>query len=81
MLSYVDDCVYWYTYEEPGKWFVDTLGNRYQMNFLGYPHSFISIRISELKDQYISVDQMKKYGTGQNTIVQTVHKRLLWELT
>ena len=28
VLSYVDDCVYWYTNEYPGKWFVDTLGKR-----------------------------------------------------
>ena len=26
VLSYVDDCVYWYTNEDIGKWFVDTLG-------------------------------------------------------
>ena len=26
VLSYVDDCLYWYAYEAPGKWFVDTLG-------------------------------------------------------
>ena len=26
VLSYVDDCVYWYTHEELGKWFVDKLG-------------------------------------------------------
>ena len=26
VLSYVDDCVYWYTNEDLGKWFVDTLG-------------------------------------------------------
>ena len=26
VLSYVDDCVYWYTYEDLGKWFADTLG-------------------------------------------------------
>ena len=25
ILSYVDDCVYWYTYETLGKWFVDNL--------------------------------------------------------
>ena len=25
VLSYVDECVYWYTYEEIVKWFVDTL--------------------------------------------------------
>ena len=23
VLSYVDECVYWYTSEAPGKWFVD----------------------------------------------------------
>ena len=26
VLSYVDDCVYWYSYEDPGKWFNDTPG-------------------------------------------------------
>ena len=26
VLSYVDDCVYWYYYGVLGKWFVDTLG-------------------------------------------------------
>ena len=26
VLSYVCDCLYWYTSEEQGKWFVDTLG-------------------------------------------------------
>ena len=30
VLSYVDDCIYWYTYEATGKWFVDTLG-KYSM--------------------------------------------------
>ena len=25
VLSYVDDCVYWYTYEATGKWFGDAL--------------------------------------------------------
>ena len=29
VLSYVDDCVYWYTNEDLGKWFVDTLGKRF----------------------------------------------------
>ena len=31
VLSYVDDCVYWYTNEDIGKWFVDTLGNRFHV--------------------------------------------------
>ena len=33
------------------------------MNFLGYAHWFMSIRISQLKDHYISVDQAK-YATS-----------------
>ena len=36
VLSYVDDCVYWYTSEAIGKWFVDDLGNRFHVNLLGY---------------------------------------------
>ena len=35
-LYYVDDCVFWYTYDECGKWFVDKLGKIFHMNFLGY---------------------------------------------
>ena len=31
VLSYVDDCVYWYTYEALGKSGVDTLGKRLQV--------------------------------------------------
>ena len=46
VLSYVDDCVYWYTFEAIGKWFVDTLGKRFHVNFLGYAHCFMSISIS-----------------------------------
>ena len=38
VLSYVDDCVYWYTNEYIGKWFVDTLGKRFHVNFLGFAH-------------------------------------------
>ena len=40
-LSYVDGCVYWYTYEALGKWFVDNLGNIFYLNFLGYTHWFM----------------------------------------
>ena len=46
VLYYVDDCVYWYKYEEPGKWFVDTLGNILHMKLLEYAHWFMSISIS-----------------------------------
>ena len=63
VLSYVDDCVYWYTNEDIGKWFVDTLRKRLRVNFLGYSHWFMSIRISQLKDRSISVDQAR-YATS-----------------
>ena len=38
VLSYVDDCVYWYTNEDLGKWFVDTLGKRFHVSFLVFAH-------------------------------------------
>ena len=38
VLSYVDDFLYLYTSEALGKWFVDTLGNKFHVNFLGYAH-------------------------------------------
>ena len=63
VLSYVDDCVYWYTYEALGKWSVDTLGNIFHVNFLRYAHWFMSIRISQMKDRSISVDQ-DRYATS-----------------
>ena len=57
VLSYVDEFVYWYTYEALGKWFVDNLGKIFHVKFLGYAHWFMSIRISQMKDHSISVDQ------------------------
>ena len=63
VLSYVDDFVNWYTNEDIGKWFVDTLVKRLHVNFLGYAHWFMSIRISQLKDHSISVDQ-SRYATS-----------------
>ena len=63
VLSYVDDCVYWYKNEDPGKWFVDTLGKRFHVNFFGYAHWFMSIISSKLKDHSISVDQAR-YATS-----------------
>ena len=50
ILSYVDDCVYWYNSENHGKWFVDTLGKIFHVNFLGYAHWFMSIIISQTRD-------------------------------
>ena len=63
VLSYVDDCVYWYTYETLGKLFVDTLGSRFHVKFLGYAHWFMSIVISQMKGHSISVDQAR-YATS-----------------
>ena len=57
VLYYVDDCFYWYTNEDLGKWLVDTLGKRLNMNFLGYAHWFMTIGISQMKDHSIFVDQ------------------------
>ena len=53
ILSYVDDCVYWYTSEAIGKMFVDTIGKIFHVNFLIYTHWFMSIRILHMKDHYI----------------------------
>ena len=63
VLYYVDDCVYWYTNEDLVKWFVDTMVKRFHVNFLGFAHWFMSIRISQLKYNYISVDQ-SRYATS-----------------
>ena len=63
VLSYVDDCVYWYTYEYLVKLFVNTLGKRFHVNFLGYEHWFMSIIIYQMKDHSISMDQAR-YATS-----------------
>ena len=63
VFSYVDECVYWYTYEDLGKLFVDTLGKILHVNFLGYAHWFMSIGISQMKDNSISVDRAR-YATS-----------------
>ena len=39
------------------------LGNRFHVNFLGYAHWFMSIRISQMKDHSISMDQ-SRYATS-----------------
>ena len=56
-LYYVDNCVYWYTSEALGKLFLGDPGNRFHVKLLGYSHWFMSIRISEIRDHPISVDQ------------------------
>ena len=62
VLFYVDDCVYWYTNEDLRKWLLDTLGKIFHVNFLGYAHWFMSIRISLLNDHSVSVYQAR-YAT------------------
>ena len=62
-MSYVDDSVYCYTNEDLGKLFLDTLGNIFHVNFLGYAHWFMSIRIFQIKEHSISVDQAR-YATS-----------------
>ena len=57
VLSYVDDCTYWYTSEALLKWFVGILVNIFHVEFLGYPHWFMSIRIFQMKDHSIYIDQ------------------------
>ena len=42
---------------------MDTLGKRLHVNFLGYAHWFMSIRIYQMKDHSISVDQAR-YATS-----------------
>ena len=61
--SYIDDCVYWYTYEALVKSFVGTLRKRFHVNFLGYAHWFMLIRISQMTDHSIYVDQAR-YATS-----------------
>ena len=51
------------TFEALGKWFLDTLGKRFYVNFLVYSHWFMSIIISKIKDHSISVDQAR-YATS-----------------
>ena len=63
VLYYFDYCIYWYTSEVLGKFYVDTLGKRFHVNFLGYAHCFISISISHMKDHSISVYQVR-YATS-----------------
>ena len=63
VLSFVDDCVYWYTNEDPRKCFNDTLGKRFHVKLLGYAHWFMSIIISQLNHHSISVDQ-DRYATS-----------------
>ena len=63
VLSYVDYFLYLYTYEALGKWFVNSLGNIFHVNFLGCAYWFMSIIISQIKGHYISLYQAR-YATS-----------------
>ena len=63
VLYYVDYCVYWYTSEALVKWFLGNLVKIFHVNFLGYAHLFMSIRIYQMRYHYISVDQAR-YSTS-----------------
>ena len=63
VLSYVDECLYWYTSEAFGKWFVNTLEKRFHVIYLGYAHWFMSIRIFHMKYHSISLYQAR-YATS-----------------
>ena len=39
-----------------GKWFLDTLGKKFRVDFLGYAHWFMSIRIYKMRDHSISME-------------------------
>ena len=40
---------------------MDTRGNKFHVNFLGYEHWFMSVIVSQMKDNYMSVDQAIYY--------------------
>ena len=63
VLSYVDDCVYQYTFEALGKRFVGNLGEIFHVNFLVYVHCFMSIIMSQMKDHSIYLDH-DRYATS-----------------
>ena len=63
VLSHVDDCVYWYTYEAIDIFFVDDLGKIFHLNFLVYAHWFMSTISYHMKDHPISVYQ-DRYSTS-----------------
>ena len=42
---------------------MDTLGKIFHVNFLGYAHWFMSISISQMRDNSISVDQARYANT------------------
>ena len=71
MLSYVDDFIYWYKYEDLAKWFVDTILKMVHVNFLGYSHWFMSSSISKLKNCSISAEQARHVTAAMSKYLDT----------
>ena len=59
VLSYVDECVYWYTSEDLGTCFVENLGKIFHVKLLWYAHWFMSIIIYQMKDHSILLDHTR----------------------
>ena len=57
----MDDCIYYYTSENLGRWFVDALGKRFNVTFLGHAHWLIIIRITQNVDVSVSADQSRYF--------------------
>ena len=77
VIPYIDDCFYWLTSEALVKWFVENLGKRFHVIFLGFAHLLMSISISQIKDHSISIYQYR-YATfilDQYIDTATVKKR------
>ena len=72
VLYYIDDCVYWYTSEELGKFCVDVLGNIFHVDFLGYEYWFMSIIISQLRDHDISVYRARHATSVVSNYLETI---------
>ena len=69
---FFNDCVYWYTSEALGKWFVYTIVKRFPVKFLVYAHWFISTIIFQMKDHSVSVDQARYATSIADKYVDTV---------
>ena len=59
VIYYFDDCVFCYTSKSIGKLFGDALGKILHVKLLGYAHWFMSIKISHMKGNSISIDQAR----------------------
>ena len=76
VLSYVDDCVYWYTNEDLVKWFVDTLGKRLHVHIPRSSHgiSFPRYQQTIFQDLHLYTNsQNNQYKIKQQFYIHQVH--------